>query len=81
MISTIKKQVKYPKISGFVSQNTNITEGLEVFLKEHPADILVMHPQKHSLLESLFSKSVTKKMSFQTRVPMLVVKSSTKVLS
>ncbi len=42
MTQKIRKRVKYPKISGFISKNTSITKGIEYFLKKKPADVLVM---------------------------------------
>ncbi|HFB61553.1 MAG TPA: hypothetical protein ENJ69_01080 [Bacteroidetes bacterium] len=46
--------------------------GLEDFIKEKNIDLVVMTTRHHSLIERLYTPSVTKKFLFQTTIPLLV---------
>jgi nucleotide-binding universal stress UspA family protein len=69
----IKAHIKYPKTSGFVCNDANITTGIHYFLKKHKADCLVMYTHHRNILQSIFKPSVTKEIAFQTSVPLLVI--------
>jgi nucleotide-binding universal stress UspA family protein len=51
----------------------NVEEGLQIFIKENNADMIVMMKREHSFLEQLFTKSISKKMAFHTETPLLVI--------
>lgn len=51
----------------------NVSDGLCEFADAHHCDWLVMLPQKHSFLYSLFHKSQTKSTVFHTHVPLLAI--------
>jgi nucleotide-binding universal stress UspA family protein len=51
----------------------DIFSGLNQHVTKYHADILVVMPQKHNLLESLFHKSVSKELVFKPQVPVLVL--------
>lgn len=55
-------------------KNENVSQGIETFIKEKGTDCLVMIARKHSFLEKIFHKSVTKKMAYHVDVPLLVLK-------
>lgn len=55
-------------------KNENVSDGIEIFVKEKGTDCLVMIARKHSFLEKIFHKSVTKKMAYHVDVPLLVLK-------
>ncbi len=55
------------------SENENVVEGINEFMKEKNADMLVMIPRKHTLFQRLFSRSTTKKMAFHTHIPLLTI--------
>ena len=74
MTQKIKKRVKYPSLSGYVSKNTNVSKGIDYFLKKQPADLLVMFTHPKHFPESLFNSSITKLMSHQTKIPLLALK-------
>ncbi len=80
MTQKIRKRVKYPKISGFISKNTSITKGIEYFLKKKPADVLVMFTHVRHFPEAMFNSSITKMMSHQASIPLLALKYSDKPL-
>ena len=50
----------------------SVTEGLDKYMQEHDVDLLAMFIPRRRLWERLFHNSVTRKMTFQTNVPLLV---------
>jgi len=79
--SKIRNRIKYPKISGYISNDNHVTKGIAHFLKKNPADLLVMFTHERHFPESLFHPSVTKMMSHQSEIPLLSTKfSDAKVL-
>ncbi|MEO6637338.1 MAG: hypothetical protein ABIN25_03610, partial [Ginsengibacter sp.] len=54
----------------------NIDHGLDDFIIQHSADMLIMIPHKHDLVERLFKKSETKDMIFHTKIPLLILPES-----
>jgi hypothetical protein len=57
----------------FVVENTDVEKGISNFLSTHPSDILVMVAHKHSLFKRIFAMVHTKKMSYQTKIPLLIL--------
>lgn len=55
------------------SENENLIDGVNKFVKEKKADMIVVIPHKHNLLERLFHKSISKTIAFHTEVPMLAL--------
>lgn len=51
----------------------NVEEGINKFIEENPTDILAMVAHKHTLFERMFGKVHTKEMSYQTKIPLLVL--------
>lgn len=74
MTLKIRKRVKYPKLSGYISKNPSITKGIEYFLKKNPADILVMFTHEKTFTAALFNSSITILMSYQTKIPLLAIR-------
>lgn len=56
-----------------IIENDDVEKGINQFLKSHQVDLLAMVARKHGLLEKVFSKSHTKAMTKQTKVPLLVM--------
>jgi len=54
----------------------NVVLGLVDFLKTKNSDMIVMIPQKHNAWQSLFLGSSTKKMAYQTEIPLLLLPGS-----
>lgn len=48
-------------------------ETIEDFIDENKIDIVSMVAHKRSIIESLFNRSLTKKMSYNTRIPLLAL--------
>jgi len=56
-----------------IVESDDVENGINNFLKKNPADMLAMVAQKHNLLERVFSKSHTRAMTRQTKIPLLVL--------
>src|SRR5690606_20657080 len=53
----------------------DVDDGIEDFMDMHPSDLLVMFSRKRNFFERLFSKSNTREVSEDTRIPLLVLQS------
>ena len=51
--------------------SNDVSEAIDQFTKEQRADLIVTIPQKHTFLELLFNKSITRNLVFHTNVPLL----------
>jgi nucleotide-binding universal stress UspA family protein len=51
----------------------NVEEGISKFLEKNPSDILAMVAHKHTFLTRMFGKVHTTEMSYQTKIPLLVL--------
>jgi nucleotide-binding universal stress UspA family protein len=51
----------------------NVEEGINKFIEKEPTDILAMVAHRHNLFERIFGKVHTKAMSYQTKIPLLVL--------
>ncbi len=69
-LSTMYKNstIKHVHIDGHTFQET-----IEKYILEQGIDFVAMLTHKRTLIESIFNKSMTKKMSYHTRIPLLVV--------
>ncbi len=76
MTRKIKKRVKYPKLSGYISKNASVYKGLEYFLEKHKGDLLMMFSHQRHFPGNLFNQSITKMVSYQTKIPLLALKIS-----
>ena len=56
-----------------MATNDDIIDGLSNYIDELKPDMLGMLSRKHSLFERLFQKSITNKLSFRTKIPLLVL--------
>ena len=52
-------------------ETDNVENGLEQYLSEHPADLLLVFPKKHSVLE--FHRSNAKKIAINSTVPVMSI--------
>jgi nucleotide-binding universal stress UspA family protein len=51
----------------------NVEEGINKFIEKNPTDILAMVAHRHNVFERMFGKVHTKEMSYQTKIPLLVL--------
>lgn len=57
--------------------NANVAQGIQDFIRTEKADLLVLIPQKHTVLERLLDKSVTGKITARPLVPLLALPPAT----
>ncbi len=65
-----------PNASFELITDDNVNHGLHDFIIQHSADMLVMIPHKHDLVERLSKKSETKDMIFHTKIPLVILPES-----
>ncbi len=51
-----------------------VERGLEEYLTENEVDLVVVTPKERKFIEKLFHKSMTKKLAFHSKIPVLVAK-------
>lgn len=64
------------QINFHIVEGESITEELEEFSVNHDVDLLVMYAPQHSFWERIFTRSITKRMALQTKIPTLFFKVS-----
>lgn len=57
----------------FMIENNDVERGIHDFLASNPSDVLVMVAHKHSILKRIFGTVHTKEMSYQTKIPLLIL--------
>lgn len=65
------KKIHYEKLSFQLAVGLNTEENLDTILDEQDADLLAMSMRKRNIFSRLFSPSLTKKMSYHSKVPIL----------
>jgi nucleotide-binding universal stress UspA family protein len=54
-------------------EEDDVTEGLKSFVSAHEIDMIIMQPHHHSFFGNFFRESVTRKMAFHSKIPILVL--------
>lgn len=57
----------------YMIKDDEVDEGIEDFLEDHHSDMLVMIARKRNLFERIFRTSHTRKMSYETEIPLLIL--------
>lgn len=60
-----------------VVEKDDVERGIFEFLRIHPTDMLVMVARKRGLINKMFEPSHTKKMTYETKIPLLVLHENT----
>lgn len=55
-------------------ENKNVNEGINEFSEKNNIDLIITIPQKHSFLESLFEKSITRELLHHTHIPVMCIR-------
>ncbi|MBY0477705.1 MAG: universal stress protein [Chitinophagaceae bacterium] len=69
----LKAHYKNTNIRSVHLSGHKFQETIEEYILEQGIDIVTMVTQKRTFVESIFNPSITKKMSYHTRVPLLVI--------
>jgi hypothetical protein len=73
IVKEAKRNLHYEKISGYICDELDVRAGISYFLSRHKADCLAIYSSQHGIIESLFRKSIVKKLSRKINLPMLVI--------
>ena len=56
-----------------IIEKDDIEDGINKFLKKHATDLLIMVARKRNFITTIFEPSHTKKMTHQTKIPLLIL--------
>jgi nucleotide-binding universal stress UspA family protein len=70
-LARIREVITYPKITCHTFENENAQKGIEKFIDVVHADIIALSTKNRNPIEKLFSRSMTKDMSFHSKIPLL----------
>ncbi|MES2555758.1 MAG: universal stress protein [Bacteroidota bacterium] len=71
--SEFNEAFKFYNHSIIASPDDNVINGINDFVAVQEADMVVMIPRKHAFFERIFRESEVKKMTFRSKVPLLVL--------
>jgi len=74
VLEHLKTKMNYPKMTFQIAINDDTTEGINDYIADIKADILVMFTRERTFFEKIFGKSVTREMAFHSWVPILAIK-------
>jgi nucleotide-binding universal stress UspA family protein len=74
-VKNILKQVDYRKSTVMIKTGKQVDKVVDSYVRELKADLVTMFTHKRTAYENLFHRSMTKKMAFQSHVPLLTFKS------
>lgn len=69
----IKSATDYEKLSLDLVKEDKVLEGINEYVNAHDVDVLAMTIKKRSLFDRIFNKSLTKKMAYHTKIPLLAL--------
>lgn len=70
-ITRIREATTYSKITCRIVENENAQKGIEKFIDRIDADIIALSTKNRNPIEKWFTKSITKEMSFKSKIPLL----------
>jgi nucleotide-binding universal stress UspA family protein len=70
-LATISPKIPYSKVCYKLFNSQDIPKGIESIVEQEHADIIVLTTQKRNTFEKLINKSITKELSFHSKVPLL----------
>ena len=72
-INVIEKKLQTVPHKSVLLTEKNVGKTLEDYFNEHPTDVVIVNPRKHSLFHNLFSHSISKELAFNCKYPLLCV--------
>ena len=67
-------KVDYDKFKVQVVVDKDVDKAVEAYVKETSSDLLATFTHEHSVYEKLFNRSLTRKLAFQSRLPLLALR-------
>ncbi len=65
----------------YFPEKEDLVEGINEFVEDNHADMIAIIPHRYNIIERLFHKSISKKMAFHTRVPLLALPDNHKAVA
>ncbi|MCB0410728.1 MAG: universal stress protein [Flavobacteriales bacterium] len=69
----IENQLNTTEHETFFVYNSNASEGIIQFVKDHAVDLIIVEPHKKNFFERFFGTSTTKELAFHLNVPILAI--------
>lgn len=69
----IKQSITYEKVRLELVKEEKVLEGINDYICSNPVEVLAMAVRKKTLLDKIFSRSLTKKMAYHTKIPLLAL--------
>ncbi|MBL8008508.1 MAG: universal stress protein, partial [Ignavibacteria bacterium] len=69
----IMQTSEYPKIKLELVKEEKVLEGINDYINSNDVDVLAMAIRKRSLIDKIFNRSLTKKMAYHTKIPLLAL--------
>ncbi len=73
MTEKIHNKVNYEKVSGYICTDTNIMNGISLFLTKSNADMICMLTHKRKFPFMLWDKNIAKRFSYHAEVPLMIL--------
>lgn len=70
----LKNKVGYDNMEFEMTESSDIFDGINHFVETHEIDALAMATHHRSLFGKIFHKSLTKKMAYNTKIPLLALR-------
>lgn len=67
----VKGKIKYPKLRFQIARGQRLEKALQAYIAKEGPDMLAMSTHYRNLLDKLFGFSVTEKMAYHSRIPLL----------
>lgn len=77
IVKELVELTSYEKITFEISRGEDITEAVDSFVSQTDADLLAMFTHHLDFYEKLFGRSVTRRLAFHSRVPLLTFNKTT----
>ncbi len=68
----VERESQYEKISFRLLKESDVYNGINLFLEDIGADLLIINKRNRSFVEGLFSRSLTRRMVIHSHIPLLV---------
>jgi len=72
-LSFLNKTLETVDHNTVIIENNDPATALENYFRSHNTDILIVNPKKHNVFYNLFHTSVTKKLVFHSKQPLLII--------
>ena len=69
----LQEKLSEVKNTFYLKGNDDIIAGINKFLDEKPCQLMILIARETSLIRSIFSKSITKSLSFEANIPMFII--------